>query len=222
MNKISDDDIELIITSLTELTKKRRLIYINYEPAFALYNSEVKKLELNEGGIISHELYSDILNNILKKRCTIRAMELLKSRDYTVKELTDKLRDGYYPAEIIDDAISYVSRYGYLDDSRYADNYIRFKANNKSRRQIEQQLSMKGIADDIIRAKLDEFYDENEDTEYEQVLLLLRKKLDSSKSFNYNDYKQRQKLMASIYRKGYSIDIINKAFDELANHSHHL
>ena len=29
-----EDNIELIVTSIKELTKKRRLVYINYEPAF--------------------------------------------------------------------------------------------------------------------------------------------------------------------------------------------
>ena len=38
-----EDNIELIVTSIKELTKKRRLVYINYEPAFALYAAELRK-----------------------------------------------------------------------------------------------------------------------------------------------------------------------------------
>ena len=38
-----EDNIELIVTSIKELTKKRRLVYINYEPAFALC-SRIKKV----------------------------------------------------------------------------------------------------------------------------------------------------------------------------------
>ena len=41
-----EDNIELIVTSIKELTKKRRLVYINYEPAFALYAAIRKSLEL--------------------------------------------------------------------------------------------------------------------------------------------------------------------------------
>ena len=39
-----EDNIELIVTSIKELTKKRRLVYINYEPAFALYAAELRKM----------------------------------------------------------------------------------------------------------------------------------------------------------------------------------
>ena len=39
-----EDNIELIVTSIKELTKKRMLVYINYEPAFALYAAESREV----------------------------------------------------------------------------------------------------------------------------------------------------------------------------------
>ena len=42
-----EDNIELIVTSIKELTKKRRLVYINYEPAFALYAAELRMESLS-------------------------------------------------------------------------------------------------------------------------------------------------------------------------------
>lgn len=205
-----EDDIELIVTSIKELSKKRRLICINYEPAFALYNSEVKEYELEENKVIPQKVYYHILDNVLKKRCVVRAMELLKVRDYTVKELVDKLKEGYYPDTIVDNAIVYVRKYGYINDERYADNYIRFKAVNKSRRQIEQQLSMKGVPLTVIRTKLEEYYSENADAELNQAVLYLGKKIGFCKEI---DYDMKQKLIGYLYRKGFNIDTINKALD---------
>ena len=51
---------------------------------------------------------------MLSKRATVRAMALLKNKDYTRKGLEDKLRDGYYPDTCIDYALEYVTRFDIL------------------------------------------------------------------------------------------------------------
>ena len=51
-------------------------------------------------------------------------MSLLKDRDYTRKKLFEKLKANGYPDECIEKAVQYVSSYGYIDDKRYAVNYI--------------------------------------------------------------------------------------------------
>ena len=38
-----EDNIELIVTSIKELTKKPRLQYINYKPTFDLNEAELRK-----------------------------------------------------------------------------------------------------------------------------------------------------------------------------------
>ena len=97
-----EDNIELIVTSIKELTKKRRLVYINYEPAFALYAAELRKFGIKDGESVRKEAYDSLIDDVLSKRATVRAMALLKNKDYTRKGLEDKLRDGYYP-----DTVSY-------------------------------------------------------------------------------------------------------------------
>lgn len=42
------------------------------------------------------EAYDSLIDDVLSKRATVRAMALLKNKDYTRKGLEDKLRDGYY------------------------------------------------------------------------------------------------------------------------------
>ena len=186
-----EDNIELIVTSIKELTKKRRLVYINYEPAFALYAAELRKF-------------------VLSKRATVRAMALLKNKDYTRKGLEDKLRDGYYPDMCIDYALEYVTRFGYINDERFAENYVNFKAGNKPRRQIELKLKQKGVDADIISRVCDEFYEDNSDIELEQAKAFVEKKhIDIENA----DYKELQKVKAALYRKGFSMDIINKTLD---------
>lgn len=207
--------MEYLITSLKQVTSKRELVYINYEPAFALYSTEIRKFQLKEGQELDEGRYEGI-EAILKKRATVRAMNLLKDKDYARKELIQKLEKFYYSKKAIEAALSYIDSYHYLDDARYANNYLAAKAESKSRRQIEQFLKLKGIDDSIIDEAMESYYGQNEDAELSQVKNLLDKKL---KGMNPNDldYNSCQKIFASIYRKGFEISLIRKAFEELCN-----
>ena len=205
-----EDNIELIVTSIKELTKKRRLVYINYEPAFAVYTAELRKFGIKEMEAVRKEAFDTLVDEVLMKRATVRAMALLKNKDYTRRGLEDKLKEGYYPDKCIEHALEYVSRFGYINDERFAENYVNFKAGNKPRRQIELKLKQKGVDSDIIRRVCDDFYADNCDVELEQARVFIeRKHIDLENA----DYKEIQKLKAALFRKGYSMDIINKALD---------
>ena len=86
------------------------------------------------------------------------------------------------------------------------ENYVNFKAGNKPRRQIELKLKQKGVDADIISRVCDEFYEDNSDIELEQAKAFVEKKhIDIENA----DYKELQKVKAALYRKGFSMDIIN-------------
>ncbi len=61
------------------------------------------------------------------------------------KGLSDRLRQAGFSAEATEDAMNYVRSYGYLNDYRYAMNYISFRMGNKSRQKILQELSGKEL-----------------------------------------------------------------------------
>ncbi|SDM74203.1 regulatory protein RecX [Lachnospira pectinoschiza] len=207
---------ELTITSIKELNKKKLLISINYEEAFALYKGEVRRLHIKEGIVLPESVYEEIIAT-LTKRATLRAMSLLTSKDYARQELIDKLAKSRYPKESIKKAVAYVESYGYIDDYRYAYNYFNFKAANKSKKIIEMKLMQKGIDSNIIKEISDEFYEDNQDCELNQSIKLIRKKLKLAEDeyIENLDFKEKNKLMAYLFRKGYSMDIINKALDGL-------
>lgn len=207
---------ELTITSIKELNKKKLLISINYEEAFALYNGEVRRLHIKEGVVLPESVYEEIIAT-LTKRATLRAMSLLTSKDYAKQELIDKLAKSRYPKESIKKAVAYVESYGYIDDYRYAYNYFNFKAANKSKRIIEMKLMQKGINSNIIKEISDGFYEDNQDCELNQSIKLIRKKLKLAEDeyIENLDFKEKNKLMAFLFRRGYSMDIINKALDRL-------
>lgn len=200
--------MDYIVTSIADIkhsySNKKKLVYINYEPAFALYNKELKTYNVKENEALSEQNYSDIVQ-MLSKRATVRAMNLLKTKDYTQKELINKLELSYYPKKSIDDALTYVERYGYINDKRYVENYIAFKASKKSRKQIEQLLKEKGIDSDIIESALEAYYGDSSECEEGLILSMLKKKYGNI-PMEELDYKQKQKMMAYMYRKGFSMD----------------
>ncbi len=84
------------------------------------------------------------------KRAKHRALYLLERCDRTEQELRTKLNQNYEP-EVVDEAIAYVKQFHYIDDKRYAVNYLNSRGRVKSRRQVEQELLYKkGISKDIL------------------------------------------------------------------------
>ena len=61
-----------------------------------------------------------------QKNARRKAMLLLEHMDRTEKGLSDRLRQAGFSAEAVEDAMNYVRSYGYLNDDRYAENYISF------------------------------------------------------------------------------------------------
>lgn len=199
----------MTVTKITEISKSKLKITIDGEFAFVLYKGELHHYRLQEGEEISDEVYSEIMEEILPKRAKLRAMNLLKARAYTEKQLTDKLREGGYPESIIEDAISYVISYGYLNDRFYAADYIEYNKETRSRTQIFNALIQKGIPKEIVEEVWEEnVQEEGIDLEQKQILSWMKKKnFDPEKA----SYEEKQKFSAFLYRKGFQIDAIRCA-----------
>jgi regulatory protein len=198
----------MLITEIKPIDKKRFRVYIDGEPGIVLYGNEINKYEIRENCEISEVVYREITEIILPKRCKLRAMNLLQKRDYTTRQLTDKLKEGMYPQDIIDEAIEYVTSYRYLDDDRYARDYITYHMSTRSRNRIIQDLTSKGIDRDTIITLMDEIYQEDQgEAELDQIKkLLARKNYDPENT----DFKEKQKIMAFLMRKGFSLADIQK------------
>ena len=201
----------MTVTSVVELDKKRCKIYLDGEFSFVLYKGELRNYNIMVGQEISDANYQEIIDVILPKRCKLRAMNLLQKKDYTEKQLRDKLSEGLYPGDIIDDAIHYVKAYHYLDDERYARDYITYHMSIRSRNRIIQDLAGKGISKDIFMPIVEELYvEEDADVELDQIRKLLTKKHYDPE---VTDFQEKQKIMAFLMRKGFQMPDIRRAMD---------
>ena len=140
------------------------------------------------------------------KRAKLRCMHLLEKRDYTEKELRQKLENGKteYTEEQIDGAIAYVKSFHYVDDGKYACKYIEAMRSRKSRRQIEQELYQKGVDKELIQ---EAFEVTGEVPEEEQIARWMEKR-------NFHpeeaDLKEKQRMYAFLARKGFRAENIQR------------
>ena len=201
---------ERIITKIEELDKKRSKIYINQEFAFVLYKGEIVQYKLKTEEAIEDSIYETIRKEILPKRAKKRCLNLLQKKSYTEYKLREKLIEGLYTQDIIDEAIDYVKSFRYVNDYDYACQYIFYHKETESRRKIEEKLSLKGIDREILSQAFQDSYEEEEQQEIE---LQQAKKLLEKKNYNAEtmDWKEKQKVYAFLARKGISSSIIQKA-----------
>ena len=184
---------------------------LDNEYVFSLYNSEIKKYNIEEECYVDEDFVNKIEKEVLYPRAKDRALYILGRCDKTEKQLRDKLAESFYPQCIIDSVVELLKSYGYVDDERYAHSYIKMKQSVKSRKKIECELIQKGVNMQIIKNAFD---DECEDSELDALRNLLNKTKYKSM---LDDKISRNKVVASMMRRGFVYEQITRCIDEIVN-----
>lgn len=136
-----------------------------------------------------------------------KAMNLLLSRDHSRKELSDKLAREKYPASVIADTIAYIDSYHYLDDERFAKNYIYANKTKKSSRALMYELNKKGV--DLRELSEEDGFELPDDRDNIRTQVI--------KAFGEHpspDEKERNRLLRRLASKGYSAADVYHVFEE--------
>lgn len=178
----------------------------------SLYPSEVRRYSLQDGGTLSEVSFNEI-QDILYKRGKERALYYLKSSDKTVVQMRTKLKEGFYPENIINKIIEFLKKYGYLDDYRYAENFISYNKQRKSVQRMKSDLSLKGIEKSIIDDAFIENIQEDEGVEEHLIEEYCKKKVKGN-----IDEKQYNKIVMALMRKGFKYEqvksVLRKVIEE--------
>lgn len=196
------------VLKIEELSKTRNRVITDTEFAFVLYKGELRHYGIAEGAEISQETVREIREELLPKRAKLRAMNLLAKRQYTGKQLYDKLIQGGYDEETAESALAYVRSFHYVDDAEYASEFIRCNVDKRSRREIEQKLRQRGIAAEIIADAFDKMQEMGFSCDEEDMIrgLLRKKHFDPAQA----DEREKQRLYGFFYRKGFSMDLVRR------------
>lgn len=135
-----------------------------------------------------------------------RALRLLERKDYSRKELINRLLKDGYEENMVEQIIAYVDSYHYLDDARVAENYIRGRKSYKSKRELQYLLKQKGIEEEDISSAMGENYTD----ETEAIQRYLRKFRLEEEILDEMSYEEKQKIAAKLYRKGFAQEVIRK------------
>ena len=206
---IEDDAVgsDIGVLKVLEIEKQGKKYKVLFDKAtsLVLYASEIKEYGLREDVEIDDGRYEMLVRDVVGLRAKKRAMHLLEKRDYTSFGLRRKLESGDYPESCVDDAMEYVSSYGYIDDLRYSMNYIDYHRESKSQNSIKLDLIKKGVDKSTIERA---FSETDPPTEEDQIRGWLEKK-------HFEDFKDDQKEKYRIYqfllRKGYKSEDILRA-----------
>ena len=141
-----------------------------------------------------------------------RALRLLERRDYSKKELVERLKKDGYEEDIIEKIIDYVDGFHYLDDLRVAGSFIRGKKEYKSKRELEFLLKQKGISEEEIENALLENYKNEEGVSQEEIVIKkwLVKYHAEEEKIPQMTLEEKQKVAAKLYRKGFASEKIRK------------
>ena len=188
--------IIMTITQIQQLGRNKACVTLDDEIQWILPPSVVRERQLCPGQELSEDIYTELYENYVLKAAKLKALDLLRRRDHTEKELREKLtRQGFDP-ETVRKAVAYVDSYHYLDDERYVRSYLLSASSGKSRQVICQTLAAKGIDPQTIQDCMEEL--ELDDTE--NIRKICEKKFGDLNSMSRE---QRQKVFQYFLRRGY-------------------
>ncbi len=195
------------ITELKPVKKSLSLVYIDGE-----YAMKLDTVTLAENGIrVGSELDDDELHQLIEKsdykRAKERALWLLSGRDYSKKQLMDKIKKDS-SQDAAEEVCERMEELGLVND----ENYARRLAHDLI---YLKKLSVKGaryklIEKGIDRDLCDEILDEFEVDEVEQIVEIIERKY----ADKLDDEKGRRRAVAALQRLGYGWSDIKSALSE--------
>lgn len=193
----------MFVQEIKPIDKRRSRVVFENEETLVLYNGELRQFCIEVGIELSEEKYHLEIIPKLKKRIRERIVYILKARDKTEKELEDKLKRAGYPREVVEYGLSWAKKHGFINDVRYLEFYVESKARNTGKRKLRYDLKAKGFSEEDIHHAL-ECITIDEET---QIMNLLKKKRYFEEEVSEE---KRQKILASVLRKGYSYSEVVK------------
>ena len=160
--------------------------------------------QMEESEIENHRAASDFV------RARSRALWYLSRSDHSEKALLDKLKRAGFKKETAEKAVCRLKESGLLNDealaARLAENYLR---ENRSIRECEQKLILKGIPRDLAKAVLSQ----TEIDERAQIKALIEKKYKNKVA----DEENLRRTVAALMRKGFKFSDIKAALKNYSN-----
>lgn len=139
------------------------------------------------------------------------ALKLLNRYDKTQKEMKKYLVDKCVDTKVADDVVKYLVEYNFINDERYARNYISRNLAKYGEKKIFFDLILKGLEGDFLKEEFSKISDEEK---IEIGIRICQKKYDSIKH-KFEGFKIRHKLFCHLIGKGYDYNLATEIIDRV-------
>lgn len=197
----------MIITDIQPRRKSLYALYIDGE-----FFENIDKKTVSENGIkkdmkITQEKLNELIHMSNERRAKERALWLISYRDYTKKELIDKIKKDTNEESAIS-AVERMEELGLVNDEKYAKKYAKFLLETKlvSKRHASYMLYQKGVPRELTDIVLEEFYIDPKD----QIKQLIEKKYIR----NLNSEKGIRRTVNALQRIGHNWSDIKIVLEE--------
>ena len=155
---------------------------------------------------------SKIMKETVIRRAHQKTIALLERMDRSEAELRRRMKLDMYSESVTDETIAWLKSLHYLDDDRYAQNYIRSHIQSSSKQELISKLLAKGIKKDLIEEAYSVCSADTDLNESQAAVKTLGKKLGNRKTLTP---KERMNAIGCMLRKGFRRNEIMAAFEEL-------
>jgi regulatory protein len=155
------------------------------------------------------EEWEDAFDKFEYKRVKGYVIWRLSAQPYHSQMLHKMLRERYARSSTIDKVLKEFQALGYINDEAWIDSYIASRQKRYGFNAILAQLRSKGLTADVLQAI--EMPEKKEEQEKEGILHLLRTRY---RSKDLSEYKTKQKVFASLMRKGFAFENIQNVLKD--------
>ena len=195
---------------LTAAEPRRRgfvQLFLDGEAAVKLDAQVFLQSGLKPGDQVSDQELFELIQASDARRAQEKALYLLEYRNYSKRELTEKIARTAASREAAQAAAGRMEELGLIDDRRFGEDYARelFSRKGYGARRAAQELRRKGLDQELVQ-ELVEKYGSPEQSE-KNIRRVLEKKYPGWRE----DEKVRRRAFAALQRLGYSYQEVREA-----------
>ncbi|MBR1507194.1 MAG: regulatory protein RecX [Eubacterium sp.] len=164
-----------------------------------LYRSDLSREDIPEEGEIPDSKI-EVIHEIMYRRAANSSMNLLSTRELSGGDIESKLRLKGYTEDTIAKVTEMLYSYGYLNDRRFVESYVRSNMTKKSRSMIRKELSDKDMDMTMAEEILDEMLSENEIDSEDIIKDILDKRFGGP---GPKDEKEKRRIVSYLARRGF-------------------
>ncbi len=145
--------------------------------------------------------------SLLEKKCARNfVLRRLAKRSYSSFELSKLLKEHLVAADSVEDVVEGIMREGLVNDKDWIDGFIGRNLRKEGPKALYLKLKGKGVPEELIAASLQ--LHEEQSPQGERIRALLESKY---RNRDLSSFKERQKVIASLMRKGFEFEEITQA-----------